>query len=164
MQYRRKVFGITSILALAAAAANAMADEVTLTANCAIVGSLSPEPIGDRDGHAIGTEQDLCLDQTGPFAGGVESSHAVWEWNGPTATLLSHAGVVRKPGAMAAVQLTEGKIELTMTNGKVTGATASGKGRWPIATGSAAAYSGKTFTWTSKTVGFNQFSVEVRAQ
>ena len=70
----------------------------------------------------------------------------------------------RKPGAMAAVQITEGTIELTITDGKVTGATASGKGRWPIATGSAAAFSGKTFSWTSKTTGFNQYSVEVTAQ
>ena len=159
-----KISGIATILAFAAAAPNALADEVTLTANCTIVGALTPEPIGDRDGHAIGTEQDVCVDQTGPFVGGVETGHSVWEWNGPKATLLSHAGVVRKPGAMAAVQLTEGTIELTITDGKVTGATASGKGRWPIATGSAAAFSGKTFSWTSKTTGFNQYSVEVTAQ
>jgi len=49
--------------------------------------------------------------------------------------MLLESGVIRKPGAIATFELTEGKLALTMTDGKVTGFTASGKGRWPTATG-----------------------------
>jgi hypothetical protein len=78
--------------------------------------------------------------------------------------LVSSAGVARKPGANGALQLTTGKIELTMVDGKVTGATASGTGRWLISTGSVAALAGKSFTWTSKGIGPGQFESEVKAQ
>jgi hypothetical protein len=154
----------TFVIAFAAVAPTAVAQEVTLTTNCSMVGHSPPEPIGDREGHAIAVEEDVCIDQSGPFVGGVYTGTAVWEWNGPTAVLVSAIGVARKPGATAAVQLTEGKIELTMANGKVTGATASGMGRWPIATGSVAALAGKSFTWTSKGTGPGQFSTELKAQ
>ena len=40
-----------------------------------------------------------------------------------------------------------------MTDGKVTGYTSSGKGRWAIASGSAASLAGRTFTWESKPTG-----------
>ena len=57
---------------------------------------------------------------------------ATWEWDGPNAVLLSGGDVARKPGATAVSVLTEGKLALTMTDGKVTGWIATGKGHWPV--------------------------------
>ena len=159
-----KIYGISVALAFAATAPGAGAQEVILTTNCFQVGPAAPEPLGDHEGHAISVEQDVCVDKTGPFVGAVVTMTNVWEWNGPTATLVSSAGVARKPGANTAIQLTTGKIELTMVDGKVTGAVASGTGRWPIATGSVAALAGKSFTWTSKGIGPGQFESEVKSQ
>jgi hypothetical protein len=156
--------GIGTAIAFAAFAPDAVAQEVTIKTACSIVGDAAPEPLGDRDGHAYSVETDTCLDQTGPFVGGVYTGTVIWEWNGPNAVLVSGSGVMRKPGATALAQFTEGKVELTLTDGKVTGATASGKGRWPIATGSAASLAGKTFTWASKGTGPATFAVEVNAQ
>ena len=164
MHYLLKASGIVTAIAFMAAAPSAVAQEVTIKSNCSIVGDAAPEPLGDRDGHAFSVQVDDCLDQSGPFVGGVYTDTAIWEWNGPNAVLVSGGGVMRKPGATALVQYTEGKVDLTRTDGKVTGATASGKGRWPIATGSAASLAGKTFTWTSKSTGPATFAVEVNAQ
>ena len=47
-----------------------------------------------------------------------------------------------------------------MTDGKVTGFTGSGKGTAVVATGSAASMAGKSDTWTAKSTGMGQFSVE----
>ncbi len=147
-----------------AAAPSAVTQEATITSNCSFVGNAAPEPLGDRDGHGFSTEVDSCLDQTGPFVGGVYTGTIIWEWNGPNGVLVSGSGVMRKPGATAVVQITEGKVELTMADGKVTGGAGSGKGRWQIATGSAASLAGKTFTWTSKATGPATFVAEVNAQ
>ena len=70
----------------------------------------------------------------------------IWEWDGTNAKMLLESGVFRKPGAIVTYELTEGKIALTMTDGKVTGFTASGKGRFPTATGTAASLAGKSWT------------------
>ena len=58
----------------------------------------------------------------------------------------------------------EGKIALTMADGKVTGWTGSGKGAYPIATGSAASLAGKPFTWTAKSTGPATFTIESKTQ
>jgi hypothetical protein len=49
---------------------------------------------------------------------------------------------------------------LILTDGKVTGWTVSGKGRVAMATGSAASFAGKTYTFTAKPTGPGQFAVE----
>jgi hypothetical protein len=74
--------------------------------------------------------------------------------------LVSGNGVIRKPGATVVYVQTDGKLALTMTDGKVTGWTASGKGPWAIATGSAASLAGKSATWTAKPAGPGEFTVE----
>jgi hypothetical protein len=80
------------------------------------------------------------------MAGGLVTGQDIWEWVKTNATLVSISGVVSKPGAIAVYQITEGKLALTMTDGKVTGVTGSGKGHWPVASGSAASLAGKSFT------------------
>jgi hypothetical protein len=50
-----------------------------------------------------------------------------------------------------------------LADGKVTGFTATGKGRYLLATGSAASLAGKTFSFTAKPTGAGQWETEVTA-
>ena len=63
------------------------------------------------------------------MSGGVSTGTIIWEWDGTNAVLLSESGVIRKPGSTLAYRGTEGKLALTMADGKVTGFTASLKGQ-----------------------------------
>jgi hypothetical protein len=51
---------------------------------------------------------------------------------------------------MAAYVSSAGTLSLEVTEGKVTGWTALGKGRIAGASGSAASLSGKTYSWTAR--------------
>ena len=77
------------------------------------------------------------------MSGGVSTGKIIWEWDGTNAVLLSDSGVIRKPGSTLVYFGTEGKLALTMADGKVTGATAALKGQQQLATGSAASLAGK---------------------
>ena len=99
----------------------------------------------------------------GVLDGSLTTAQEIWEWDGTNAKMLLESGVIRKPGAMATFELTEGKLALTMTDGKVTGFTASGKGRWPTATGTAASLAGKSWTFKSWPTGAGQWEGEVTA-
>jgi hypothetical protein len=77
--------------------------------------------------------------------------------------MLSIGGVVRKPGATVAYEITEGSLALTMADGKVTGFTASGKGRWSMGAGGAASMAGKTFTYKARPTGAGQWETDVTA-
>jgi hypothetical protein len=83
----------------------------------------------------------------------------MWEWNGPKATMLAEHG--RKSGATLAWQGSEGELTLTMAEGKVTGWTASGRGKNLLATGDWASKAGTTYHWTPKSVGpSSQFTID----
>ena len=99
------------------------------------------------------------------MAGGVSTGTAIWEWDGPKATLISNSGVVRKPGATLAFKSTEGKLTATMTDGKMTGWTDLERGTDPVATGDWASMAGKSYTCTTKSVGLTaQFSGECKPE
>jgi hypothetical protein len=76
------------------------------------------------------------------MSGGVATGTDIWKWDGTNAVEISASGVERKPGATLVYRGTEGKLSLTITGGKVTGWTGSGKGVDSIATGSAASLAG----------------------
>jgi hypothetical protein len=61
-------------------------------------------------------------------------------------------------------QGTEGKVALTITDGKVTGFTGSGKVHWVVATGSAAPLAGKTFSYTVKSTGAGQWEANATSE
>jgi len=153
-------------LAFAAFAPSAVAQEnTTVVWACQFVGIGPPEPLGDREGHSISVGQYSCRAESGPLAGGVSTGTGIWEWDGPKATLISDSGVVRKPGATSAWKTTEGKLTATMTDGKMTGWTGSGRGTNPLATGDLASMAGKSYTWTTKSVGPTaQFSIETKPE
>ena len=71
-----------------------------------------------------------CRNVGGVLDGSLTTAQVIWEWDGTNAKMLLESGVIRKPSALATFELTEGKLALTMTDGKVTGFTA---GKRPLA-------------------------------
>ena len=129
---------------------------------CHAVGASPPEPLGDREGHAISVGEITCRVEGGTTDGDVLTGTTIDEWDRGVATQLSGIGVTRKPGATTTSQHTEGKQSLVMTDGKVTGATGSGRGRYTLDAGAAAANNGKTYSYTFRTTAPGQFIVEVK--
>jgi hypothetical protein len=150
-------FGSPSAIAFALAAPSATAQELHGHSVCREVGAFTPEQLGDREGHALSIGQASCQDTEGPVSGAVVTETGMWEWDGPKAKELSDYGVARKPGATFAFQHTDGTLEVTMTDGKPSGWTASGHGIVTLATGSWASLNGKKYEWTAKGTGPNVF-------
>ena len=148
---------MTAAIALLAGAPSAVAQENHFKITCQGIGPQgAPEPVGDRAGHAISVTQESCRVESGPWSGvAVLTGTATWEWDGPNALLLSGGDVVRKPGATAVSVMTEGKLALTMADGKVAGWTATGKGHWPVGE-----LAGKSFTYTAKSTAAGQWEVD----
>ena len=156
MRNLSKICGVVAAVAFMAVAPSAVAEEATKNV-CQYIGHDSPENLGDREGHGIVVVSSTCRVESGPLEGGVLTAQYVWEFDKTTGTLIFGGGVVRKPGATVVYQYTEGNWAVTMTDGKPTGIISSGKGRWPVASGSAASLAGKTFTWTSKAAGAGKY-------
>ena len=122
---------------------------------------VAPEPLGDHEGHSITTVVTAsCRTAGGVLDGALTTGQEIWEWDGPNGKMLLESGVIRKPGALATFELTDGQIALTMADGKVTGFTASGKGRWPTATGAAASLAGKSGSFKSWPTGAGQWEAD----
>ena len=155
-----------AVIALLAIAPTALAQENAFTTTCQEMGSGAPQPPENRLGDLISVEQDRCSVDSGPLIGGVLIEEIIWEWNTTktNAVLLSGSGVIRKPGSTVAFQITQGTMAMTMTDGKVTGATSSGQGVDGIATGAAASFAGKPYTWSTKSTGKLQFVLDVTMQ
>lgn len=153
-------FGSLSAIAFALAAPSATAQELHGHQVCRIVGASAPEQLGDREGHALSIGQTSCQVTEGPLAGAVVTETSMLEWDGPKAKELSGYGVARKPGGTFAFQHTDGTLEVTMTDGKPSGWTASGHGVVTLATGSWAPLNGKSYEWTGKGTGPNVFEAD----
>lgn len=148
-------------LALMAAGAAAQSGAVDKL-HCQIVGSAAPEPLGDRDGHALSVNHISCRVEGGVMDGGVLTGTTIYEWDKGQATVLSGVGVTRKPGAVTVYQHTEGKVSMVMTDGKPSGITGAGRGRMAMASGSAAPMAGRSYSFTFRTTAPNQFVAEVK--
>ena len=150
-----------TVLAFAAFAPSAVAQNLRVF-TCQDVSGGPPEPLGDREGHSISVGKGNCH-VDGAYAGGVSTDQVIWEWDGAKAVELSGDGIVRKPGSTLAWQGSGGKLTLTMTDGKVTGCSGSGRGVNTLATGDWAKLAGKGYTWTAKCVGpASQYTVEAK--
>ncbi len=123
---------------------------------CASLGGASGEPIGDRPGHSIQVTRPSCRVEGGLLDGGLAGINGVFEFDGPIGTHLSGDGVIRKQGAMAAFKILSGTVTLTMTGGAPSGWTYSGKGVFTMATGTASALNGKTFSIAVRPIGPGQ--------
>lgn len=128
--------------------------------HCMAVGNSPPEALGDRPGHSIVVSQYTCKVEGGPLDGGVMTGTHVTEWDGVNGVGNAGFGVTRTGGGKAVYFNTEMKSTLTMTDGKVTGFVAAGRGHYPIAVGTASSLVGKTYSYVSKSTGPGQFIIE----
>jgi hypothetical protein len=96
--------------------------------------------------------------------GAVYTGSSVWEWDKTTAELRAGSGIYRKPGALLAYGRDEGKLALTLADGKVTGWTVTRRGAYNVATGGAAALAGKKWTAVAHSTGANQFTADVTVE
>ena len=164
MRHLLKASAIAAALAFAAFAPGAVAQEVSKFSCQAVGANGAPEPLGDREGHGITVITESCRNVGGAMDGALTTGQSIWEWDGANAKMLLESGVVRKPGAIATYEVTEGNLALTMTDGKVTGFTASGKGRWPTASGTAASLAGRSWSYKARSTGAGQWEGEVTAE
>ena len=151
--------GMAVAWALLAAAAPAAAQSYKV--DCLATGNNAPEPLGDREGHAIQVSTATCRVVGGPMDGAVVTQHAVWEIDKGTFTAVSGDNVARKPGALTVTQTTAGTLTLRMESGRPAGWTATGKGVFLFATGTAAPLAGKTYSWSGRSTGPRDYVLEV---
>lgn len=156
----KTTFGVVAV-ALAAIAPNAPAQTADIhRASCVAVGANPAEPIGDRPGHAIQVNTFTCRLSGGPMEGGVMTGTNMFEWDGGKAVLLSGAGVARKPGSFGVYQITQGSLTMVMADGKPAGVTGAGKGVMKYGSGVAAPFSGKTYSYTARSISPTEFVIE----
>ena len=127
---------------------------------CSIAGSSTTEPIGDRSEHNLFSYQFSCLGVDGLMKGAVYSASQVSEWDASKGTFLFVGGVHRTAGGLAVTQMLEGTGSIAMKDDKPAGTIGSGKAMFKFASGTLAQLSGKTFKWTSKSIGPNRFELE----
>ena len=160
-------------LLIAVVAAAAMAPAVVQPARaqdntdvyaCQYIGSITSEPLGDREGHVLRITDASCLVTAGPLSGGISTVRSIWDGDKTGGVLLAGEAVTRKPGGMAVNTLTDGKLEFKLSDGKVVGVISTGHGRYVMAVGSAAAVAGKAFEFSTKTTGPGQYSIEVQRE
>lgn len=128
---------------------------------CTNHGSTAPEPTGEAEGHSLLVAQATCLVQGGPLDGAIETQQNLWRYERGTGTLLSGHAVTRKPGALGAAQVTQGSLVFQMTDGRVTGWTATGRGRVTLAVGAAASLAGRSLSWTAAPTGPRSYTIQV---
>lgn len=128
---------------------------------CSVVGTVSQEPIGDRDGHRLVSFEYSCSGVEGLLKNTVYTASGISEWDGPQGKYLSAGGIVRAPGGLAVTQVTEAIGSLVMKDGKPAGTETSGKAQFTFASGTLAALSGKPVKFESKPIGAGRFGIEV---
>ena len=138
------VAALLTIFATAAAAEKLDGDKYT----CQSFSQNSWEPIGDRENHVISVGQLSCHTDSGFAEGAISTSVTMFEVDKGNAKSLSGSGVMRKTGGIAVYEITQQTWSLIMTDGKVTGFQGTGKALFTFASGSLAAYAGKTRTYT----------------
>lgn len=125
---------------------------------CLTVGAPQHERL-DRDDHSLRVNSYSCRVSGGALDGFVATATNIWEFERGAARLLAATGVLRKPGA-AVVYQGEGSQELIVAHGKPMGWTSAGTGVFKLATGSAAALAGKSFTFAARPEGTSVFTIE----
>ncbi|MGY4622591.1 hypothetical protein [Bradyrhizobium sp. USDA 4486] len=128
---------------------------------CNVLGAVSQDAIGDKDGHLIRSVQYSCLGVEGLLKGALYSGSSTSEWDGAQGTYFTGGGIVRAAGGLAVTQLTQGTGTVMMKDGKPAGVESSGKGVFKFASGTLAALSGKADRWEAKPTGFNRFTLEL---
>ncbi len=142
-----------------ATVSKSIAQQYDATWTCYDVGASAPEPLGAQPGPVMIISDYVCVATSGPMKGGVDTGRAVSVFDKSGGKLATGTGVIRKPDGTAVYLMTDQKLELMMSEGKVVGVTSSGHGRYVLAEGSAASLSGKAFTINTKTTGPHEFTI-----
>jgi hypothetical protein len=127
---------------------------------CNIVGTNSPEPVGDRERHSVQVTQTSCVALDGLMKGASFTGISINEWDGTKGTLLLAGGVHRMPGSMAVTEAIEISATVIVQDGKPVGVTGSGKVLFKFASGAFASLAGKTYKLTYKSTGPTRFEQE----
>jgi hypothetical protein len=151
---------LTAATVTQGAVLKASAQENVDAFSCQYVEAPTAEPFGNEEGHGISVRDYSCQVTQGPLSGGVLTARAVWEMDKSGGRLLLGGGVIRKPGAMAVLQLLDGKLEQVTTNDDATQVRTSGRGAYLLAAGGATSLLGKNFTYITKTTAPGQFYFE----
>lgn len=152
----------TTLAALAAILPSAAFSQApTLRTVCTNHGPNVVEPIPDREGQSLLAAEATCVIQGGPMDGAVESQSNLWHYDKGSGTLLAGHAVARRPGQIAAAMTTSGTLTFQMTEGRVTGWSATGKGRYLLGTAAAASLAGRSFSWTATPTGPRSYVVAV---
>lgn len=158
------VGALTAAAAMQGAVVKASAQENVDAFSCQYIEAPTAEPFGTEEGHGISVRDYACQVTEGPLSGGVLTARAVWELDKSGGRLLLGGGVIREPGAIAVLQLSDGKLEYARSNGQVAEVRTSGSGAYLLASGGAGSLSGKTFTYTTKTTAPDRFYFEARRE
>lgn len=151
---------VCSALSLIGASGFAFAETI-VRYECSNIGTMSQEPIGDRNGHGLVSLQFSCFGVDGLLKGAVYTASNISEWDGPQGTFLFAGGIHRAPGGLAVTQLMEGTESVIMKDGKPAGTESSGKAVFKFASGTLAALSGKVVKFATKPTGVGRFSLEL---
>jgi hypothetical protein len=133
---------------------------------CQAFGVSTREELADRQGHALTAGSTSCRVEGGPMNGGITTISTASEVDGDgTKMLVTHA-ITRKPGSIVVTVGEVGKSTLVRgADGKVTGTTGSGSGRYVIAIGDGASLSGRKYTYTvTTTAGQAVYAVDVKPE
>ena len=121
----------------------AAAQSTTIKSTCQNVGGAAVEPFGTEPGHALRETTYSCTVNGGPLHGAATTVTHIWHVRGNEWTLLTGQGAMRRPDGIAVHLVTEGTLAFQMNDGKVTGWTANGKGRYLAASGAGTTLGGK---------------------
>jgi hypothetical protein len=134
----------------------AVASEAPSVWTCQVVGTDEIEPVGDQKDHNLQVYSYSCQIAGGPLDGGVATGSTISEWKGLKSNRVAEMGVVRKPGSVAVYSEGSESVTLAMADGKITGCSATGTGRYVFATGDWARLAGKTDSFKGRCapVGF----------
>lgn len=161
MNIRYLPLGRTVLFGLSVAVSSTVfsQDKITIKSVCTTTGSNPVEIVSE--GRGIQVSNFTCKVEGGPLDGGELTGMQIYDFQGANGVVLMGGGVVRKAGGAIVYQTTEGKIAVTMTDGKPTGFTASGKGVYKAGYGpDASPYAGKTYTYTVRATGPGQSVIE----
>lgn len=155
---------VLSLMALASAGLAQAQTPINNKYLCMSTGSSMPEPVGDREGHFIQVLEGTCQIESGPMEGAIVTQNTIWEMDKGAAKMSAGHGVFRKAGGIGVYQLTEGTRTPVMQDGKMVGWNISGKGVYPMAGGSVAAYAGRKFSFIAKNAGFGRYTMETTVE
>ena len=162
MTISKRILATSVALVLMTGTGIALSQTTKLT--CVNVGPNIPEPLGDRDGHAVQVSAGACTAEGGLLNGMVMTQDTIWETEiskGMFNTLSGH-GVGRTPSATVVYSITDGVLTMIMKDGRPAGWTVAGKARYTLATGSAAGLAGKNFSFTGYATGPRSYVLELK--